>query len=353
MLPAPRIGPYALDSPIVLAPMAGVTDHPFRRICRTYGAGLTASEMTTADTNLWNSAKSRTRMTFDGGDGLRVVQIAGSEPEQMAVATRRAVDQGAQIVDINMGCPAKKVCKKLAGSALLKDESLVKRILEAVVSATSAPVTLKIRTGWDEANRNGVTIATIAEQSGISAIAVHGRTRACAYRAPAEYETIKAIKAAVCIPVFANGDIDTAQKAEAVIEKTGVDGIMLGRSACGQPWIFFQILEYLSKKKLVSMPSLIKRRDTIISHLDAMYRLYGEEKGVRVARKHLTWYCQHLVDTEEFRFKAVRSTSTSDQMRLTKNYFDRRLTIENETSGGRSSFGASPQWRNREKKLTE
>jgi len=352
MMAAPQIGPYSLHSPIVLAPMAGVTDHPFRRICYEYGAGLTASEMTTADTNLWHTAKSRSRLTFDDGDGLRVVQIAGSEPAQMAAAARRAVDQGAQIIDINMGCPAKKVCKKLAGSALLKDEGLVKRILEAVVSATSVPVTLKIRTGWDEANRNGVKVATLAEQSGISAIAVHGRTRACAYREPAEYETIKSIKAAVCIPVFANGDIDTPQKAEAVIKKTNADGLMLGRSACGQPWIFFQISEYLSKKKFVSIPSLTKRRDTILSHLDTMYRLYGEEKGVRVARKHLTWYCQHLVGADEFRFRAVRSTSTCDQMRLAKKYFDHCLTIENETSGGRSNSGASSQWQNRKRKPT-
>jgi len=352
MIMAPQIGSYSLTSPIVLAPMAGVTDHPFRRLCHDYGAGLTASEMTTADTSLWNSPKSRSRLTFDDGDGLRVVQIAGSEPARMAEAARRAVDEGAEIIDINMGCPAKKVCKKLAGSALLKDENLVKRILEAVVSATTAPVTLKMRTGWDQNHRNGVKIATIAEQGGICAIAVHGRTRSCAYREPAEYETIKAIKAAVCIPIFANGDIDTPQKAEAVLKKTNADGIMLGRSACGQPWIFFQIFEYLSKKKFVSIPSLTKRRDIILSHLDAMYRLYGEEKGVRVARKHLTWYCQHLLDAEDFRSRAVRSTSTLDQMRLTKKYFDRCLSTEIETSGGRSSPGASRQWQNLERKRT-
>lgn len=348
-----RIGPYELAGRAVLAPMAGVTDHPFRRLCLDHGASLAATEMTTSDTKLWGSPKSRSRLTFDAGDGLKVIQIAGSEPAQMAEAARRAADLGAQIVDINMGCPAKKVCKKLAGSALLRDENLVKKILEAVVSSVSVPVTLKMRTGWDANHRNGVRVARIAAQSGVCAIAVHGRTRACNYKEPAEYRTIKAIKAAVCIPVFANGDIDTPQRAAYILKNTHADGIMLGRSARGQPWIFFQVNEYLSKKNFVSMPSLSKRRDMILLHLDAMYRLYGEEKGVRVARKHLAWYCQHLAGTEEFRYRALRSTSTSDQMRLTKSFFDCRLSEDDKTSGSYSALGASRQWQNRERNATE
>ena len=236
-----KIGPYELASPFVLAPMAGVTDAPFRRLCRQFGAGMTTSEMTTADTSLWQTAKSRHRLDLDLDAEPIAVQIAGSDPEQLATAASACVDRGAQIIDINMGCPAKKVCQKLAGSALLQDESLVERILTTVVAAVDVPVTLKIRTGWDPEHRNGEVIAKIAEQSGIQALAVHGRTRACRYRGQAEFETIARIKGAISIPVIANGDITSAEKSLEVLRLTNADGLMIGRGAQGRPWIFREL----------------------------------------------------------------------------------------------------------------
>lgn len=316
------IGPHRLPGRVVLAPMAGISDAPFRRLCTDHGAALAATEMTLASHGVRATARIGSRLDFADTNGLRAVQIAGGDPEMMAAAAREAVDLGAQIVDINMGCPAKKVCRKLAGSALLKDEDLVRRILDAVVEASRVPVTLKMRTGWDCAHRNGERVAQLAEDAGVATVAVHGRTRACGYKGEAEYETIRKIKNAVNIPVFANGDIDSPDKAADVLRMTNADGIMIGRGAQGRPWLFDQVSGYITKKLNVPMPSIDELRDIILSHLDAMYRFYGERIGVRVAKKHLTWYCKNLANSDEFRFRFVHSESSSDQMRLTKNFFD-------------------------------
>jgi tRNA-dihydrouridine synthase B len=298
--PALKIGPYELDSPFVLAPMAGVTDKPFRRICRHFGAGMTTSEMTTADTSLWQTPKSRHRLDLDLDAEPVAVQIAGSEPDQLALAARACVERGAQIVDINMGCPAKKVCKKLAGSALMKDEALVARILDAVVAAVAVPVTLKMRTGWDPEHRNGPQIARIAEDCGIQSLAIHGRTRACRYQGEAESE-----------------------KSLEVLRLTNADGLMIGRGAQGRPWIFRELISYLENG--VQKVPLAKNelRAIMLGHLGDLHRFYGEKRGVRVARKHLTWYCDKLANADEFRYQAVRVNSASEQLRLTKEYFDR------------------------------
>jgi tRNA-dihydrouridine synthase B len=285
-----HLGPYVLAAPIALAPMAGVTDRPFRLLCRRLGAGVAASEMVTSDVRLWHTQKSRLRMDHEGEPEPRVVQIAGGEPGMMAEAARRNVDAGAQIIDINMGCPAKKVCHRAAGSALLRDEPLVASILEAVVRAVEVPVTLKMRTGWDAANRNGVAIARLAEALGVKALAVHGRTRVDLYQGDAEYNTIREIKQAVKIPVFANGDIDSGAKARAVLEETGADGVMIGRAAQGRPWIFREIRHFLITGRVLAPPDEREVRDIMISHLEQLYAFYGEHAGVRVARKHLGWY---------------------------------------------------------------
>ena len=318
-----KIGPYELDSPFVLAPMAGVTDKPFRRICRHFGAGMTTSEMTTADTSLWQTPKSRHRLDLDLDAEPVAVQIAGSEPDQLALAARACVERGAQIVDINMGCPAKKVCKKLAGSALMKDEALVARILDAVVAAVAVPVTLKMRTGWDPEHRNGPQIARIAEDCGIQSLAIHGRTRACRYQGEAEYETIARIKQSVSMPVIANGDLTSAEKSLEVLRLTNADGLMIGRGAQGRPWIFRELISYLENG--VQKVPLAKNelRAIMLDHLGDLHRFYGEKRGVRVARKHLTWYCDKLANADEFRYQAVRVNSASEQLRLTKEYFDR------------------------------
>jgi tRNA-dihydrouridine synthase B len=327
-----KIGPLSLPGRVLLAPMSGITDAPFRGICISFGAALAATEMTTSDLRLWNTETSRRRREFSGIDGIRAVQIAGSDPDQMAGAARAAYAQGAQIIDLNFGCPAKKVCRKLAGSALLKDEELVKRILTAVVAAVPIPVTVKMRTGWSPENRNGVRIARIAEEAGIMALAVHGRTRECGYKGQAEYATIREIKSSVGIPVFANGDIDTPIKAAEVLRVTGADGIMIGRNAQGQPWLFEQMSSYLQKKVHVPTPSIAVQRDIILAHLDTMHRFYGEHYGVRVARKHLTWYCRRIRNAEEFRREVVRSPNSKQQMRLTKEFFDRCLSIDGDES---------------------
>ena len=316
-----QIGPFQLPSPFVLAPMAGVTDAPFRRLCRRFGAGMTTSEMTTADTSLWQTPKSRFRLDLDLDAEPVAVQIAGSEPEQLALAAQACVDRGAQIIDINMGCPAKKVCNKAAGSALLQDEALVARILDAVVAAVRVPVTLKYRTGWDREHRNAVQIGKIAEDAGIVSLAVHGRTRADRYRGEAEYATIARVKEAVEIPVIANGDITTPEKSLEVLRLTNCDGLMIGRGAQGRPWIFRALLAAIDPT--VEYPHLGKQelRDIMLGHLDELHRFYGEHTGVRVARKHLTWYCENLEDSEEFRHRVVRVESASEQIRLTKQYF--------------------------------
>ncbi len=323
-----RIGPYVLPSSVVLAPMAGVTDRPFRILCRELGAGLAASEMLTSDTRLWNTPKSRLRMSHEGEPEPRVVQLAGADPVALAEAARLNVDQGAQIIDLNMGCPAKKVCGKLCGSALLKDESLVARILDAVVGAVNAPVTLKIRTGWDREHRNGVNIARIAESCGIQALAVHGRTRADFYDGAAEYETIRDIKSAIGIPVFANGDIDAPQKAREVLDFTGADGVMLGRASHGAPWIFRSVNAFLSgggppSGNTQAALSRAEVRDIILAHLDSLYAFYGEGTGVRIARKHLGWYCEQCFpDSAQIRRDLMGAVSTAAQFALAGKHFD-------------------------------
>jgi tRNA-dihydrouridine synthase B len=316
-----KIGPYELSSLFLLAPMAGITDVPFRRLCRRLGAGMTTSEMTTADISLWRTAKSRRRLDLDMDATPRVVQIAGSDPSQLALAARLCVDRGAQVIDINMGCPAKKVCKQLAGSALLRDPSLVTRILSAVVSAVSVPVTLKMRTGWDAQHRNGVEIAKIAEASGIQALAVHGRTRSCRYNGLAEYETIARIKEAVDIPVIANGDITSAEKSLEVLRASAADAVMIGRAARGRPWIFRELNHYLKTGKKIAPLENSCVRDIIIGHLIDLYQFYGDTTGVRVARKHLTWYCAGLKNAADFRSRVVRVESASEQIHLTRTYF--------------------------------
>jgi tRNA-dihydrouridine synthase B len=283
---------------------------------------MTTSEMTTADTSLWQTAKSRKRLDLDLDAEPVAVQIAGSEPEQLAVAARACVERGAQIIDINMGCPAKKVCKKLAGSALLRDEELVEKILTAVVAAVDVPVTLKIRTGWDTEHRNGVTIARIAEQCGVAAIAVHGRTRACRYRGQAEYETIANIKNSVSIPVIANGDITSAEKALEVLQISNADGVMIGRAAQGRPWIFQELTQFVRSGGVSSPLAKNDLRDIMLGHLREMHQFYGRRTGVRVARKHLTWYCKHLLNADDFRFQVVRVESAEQQIDLTREYFD-------------------------------
>ena len=316
------IGPYTLPARAVLAPMAGVTDRPFRMLCRRLGAGLAAAEMLTSDTRLWHTPKSRRRMDHEGEPEPRVVQLAGAEPEPLAEAARRNVDLGAQIIDINMGCPAKKVCGRLCGSALIKDEALVARIHEAVVAAVSVPVTLKIRTGWSPQSRNGVAIAALAERCGIRALAVHGRTRADFYRGAAEYETIRNIKSVVRIPVFANGDVDSPAKAQAVLDFTQADGVMIGRASHGAPWIFRAVNPQLCNAAARAPLAPAEVRAIILAHLESLYAFYGEDAGVRIARKHLGWYCERLPDAMSVRQALMAAGTTVSQFALTKNYFD-------------------------------
>jgi tRNA-dihydrouridine synthase B len=316
-----KIGRFDISSPFVLAPMAGISDAPFRRLCRRFGAGMTTSEMTTADIGLWRTAKSRRRLDLDMDSQPRVVQIAGSDPARLATAASLCVDRGAQIIDLNMGCPAKKVCRQAAGSALLRDPDLVARILDAVVCAVDVPVTLKIRTGWDLRNINGPEIGRIAEAAGIQALAVHGRTRACRYDGLAEYDTIAQIKASLSIPVIANGDIDTPEKSLEVFRLTSADGLMIGRAARGRPWIFRELEFYRANGTHVAPLDNDNVRDIMLDHLSDLYRFYGDATGVRVARKHLTWYCAGLKNSEEFRAKVVRVDSASEQIRLTRDFF--------------------------------
>lgn len=289
-----QIGPYHLASRVVLAPMAGVTDLPFRQLCRSFGAGLVVSEMVTSDTRLWNTRKSRQRLDHTGEAEPRSVQIAGGEPHMMATAARRNVEQGAQIIDINMGCPAKKVCRKAAGSALLKDEALVRDILQAVVAAVDVPVTLKIRTGWSSEQRNGLDIARIAEDAGIAALAVHGRTRACGFAGSAEYHTIAKIVQALDIPVIANGDIDSPLKARQVLNYTGAEAIMIGRAAQGRPWLCREINQFLQHGTVLAPPDNDEIQQILSNHIHALHQFYGETMGVRIARKHLGWYLKTL-----------------------------------------------------------
>ena len=317
-----RIGPYELNSQVLLAPMAGVTDRPFRQLARSFGAGLAASEMITSDVRLWSTKKTQRRMDHIGEPEPRVVQLAGADPEPLAEAARRNVDLGAQIIDINMGCPAKKVCDRLCGSALLTDEALVGKILESVVTAVNVPVTLKTRTGWSRDQKNGVRIAQLAESCGIAALAVHGRTREDFYDGTAEYETIREIRSRIKIPLIANGDIDSPQKARDVLDFTGATGVMLGRAAHGSPWIFRDVNYFLSHGKNAPALPLRKVGDTILAHLESLYAFYGEETGVRVARKHLGWYLEKLQDAPDVRRELMAAATSASQFALSKKILD-------------------------------
>ena len=302
-----RIGHYTLENNLLLAPMAGVTDRPFRQMCKRMGAGLVVSEMLSSNPKVWHTEKSKMRMDHTGEHGIRSVQIAGSDPSLMAEAAQFNVNNGAQIIDINMGCPAKKVNKKMAGSALLQYPDQVEAILAAVVDAVKVPVTLKIRTGWDPENRNGVQIAKLAQQYNIQSLAVHGRTRACMYKGNAEYDTIRAIKNAVDIPVVANGDITSPQQAKFVLEHTGADGIMIGRGAQGNPWIFREIQHFLQTGKILPEPDYTEQCTVMLEHIDNVHNFYGGIGGVRIARKHVGWYLAKYDQGRQFRahFNAI------------------------------------------------
>ncbi len=317
-----QIGSYRIDHRAILAPMAGVTDKPFRQLCKRLGAGLAVSEMTISDPRLWHTRKSQRRMDHEGEPAPVSVQIAGTDPQILADAARYNVDHGAQIIDINMGCPAKKVCNAWAGSALMRDEALVARILEAVVSAVDVPVTLKIRTGWAAGQRNAPTIARIAEASGIAALAVHGRTRDQQYTGMAEYDTVAQIKSLLRIPVIANGDIDSPEKARAVLDTTGCDAVMIGRAAQGRPWIFREVEYFLAAGETLPSPSLTEVRDILLGHLDHLHTFYGELQGVRIARKHLGWYAKDRPENSAFRAVVNRAETAAAQSRLTRDYFD-------------------------------
>ncbi len=315
------IGPYNLENNLVLAPMAGVTDRPFRQLCRSLGAGLAVSEMISADASLWGSRKTVKRLDHRGEAGPIAVQILGSDPGMMAEAARANVEFGAEIIDINMGCPAKKVCRKAAGSALLQNEPLVAEILRRVVGAVDVPVTLKIRTGQDPLQKNGMRIAAIAEAAGVQALAVHGRTRACKFAGKAEYETIAAIKRTVNIPVIANGDIDSPEKAKQVLEATGADGLMIGRAAQGRPWIFRQIAHYLRTGRKLPAPQPQWVAEILLAHLSQLYEFYGERMGTRIARKHIAWYSKEHPGGARFRERINRTESARQQLEYTRDYF--------------------------------
>ncbi len=318
-----QIGAHVLRNGLFVAPMAGVTDRPFRILARRYGAGLAVSEMVSSRPELRGSRKSLLRLDHAGEPGPVSVQIAGADPAMMADAARCNVERGAQIIDINMGCPAKKVCNVSAGSALLGDEPLVARILAAVVAAVAVPVTLKIRTGPDPQRRNALRIARIAEDAGVRLLAVHGRTRACGFGGHAEYDTIAAVKAAVRIPVIANGDLETPQEARAVLERTGADGLMIGRAAFGRPWIFREIEHFLATGTELPPPAPAQIEAVVREHLEGLYALYGEEQGLRVARKHLGWYTRALPGGEGFRQSVVRIEAAARQRDAVNDYFGR------------------------------
>ena len=317
-----RLGPLPIDPPVALAPMAGVTDKPFRQLCKRLGAGLAVSEMTTSDPRLWQTRKSLHRMDHAGEPDPVSVQIAGSDPAMLAEAARYNVAHGAQLIDINMGCPAKKVCNAWAGSALLADEPLVARICEAVVRAVEVPVTLKIRTGQTPETRNALAVARIAEASGIASLAVHGRTRSQKYEGFAEYDTIAAVKASVAIPVFANGDIDSPDKARFVLDCAKADGLMVGRAAQGRPWIFREIAHFLATGERLPEPDVTEVRSILLGHLEDLYAFYGEAMGVRIARKHLGWYARDRPENAAFRSVVNAAEAAGEQYRLTRDYFD-------------------------------
>lgn len=333
-----RIGPYSLKNNLIVAPMAGVTDRPFRQLCKKLGAGMAVSEMVTSNSLLYGSSKTRRRANHEGEVEPKSVQIAGADPALMAEAARHNVDRGAQIIDINMGCPAKKVCNVMAGSALLQNESLVGEILDAVVKAVpEVPVTLKIRTGWDREHRNALNVLKIAEKAGIQALAIHGRTRACGYTGDAEYDTIKAVKGEAKIPVIANGDITTPEKARFVLEYTGADAVMIGRAAQGRPWIFREIDHFLKTGTHLPPPEVSEIHQVLKAHLEDLYAFYGDLTGLRVARKHISWYTKGLVNASGFRHRMNQLESVNEQLAAVDEFFSeaRRasnyLQYENET----------------------
>jgi len=327
-----HIGPYFLKNNLVVAPMAGVTDRPFRQLCKKMGAGMAVSEMVSSNSLLWGSEKTRRRANHEGEVDPISVQIAGADPVMMAQAARYNVEQGAQIIDINMGCPAKKICNTMAGSALLQNEQLVGKILDAVVRAVDTPVTLKIRTGWDKEHKNALVVARIAENAGIQALAIHGRTRACAYAGHAEYDTIATVKAAARIPVIANGDISSPEEARKVLEYTGVDAVMIGRAAQGRPWIFREISHYLATGNHLPLPEVAEIHHVLIKHLYDIYDFYGEYSGVRIARKHISWYTKGLIGSAMFRHAMNQLQTTDQQVSAINEFFSnlagygRRLT---------------------------
>lgn len=324
------IGPHAIKAPVLLAPMAGVTDLPFRELCLQFGAGLATSEMITSQASLWHTQKSQNRFKQSDKTGIASVQIAGSEPDIMAQAARLAEENGAQVIDINMGCPAKKVCKKLAGSALLQDEQKVEQILHAVVSAVTIPVTLKTRTGWSPQNKNGCTIAKIAEQAGIAALAVHGRTRSCKFNGHAEYDTIAKIVSSVSIPVIANGDIQCAQDAVNVLQHTNASAVMIGRAAFGNPWIFQDVCQTVTNEhsnetnNIFTQPHFSEVRQVMTQHLKGIHAFYEGLQGVRIARKHIKWYAQTLASFGADAFNTCEFNLLNDsqsQLDALANYF--------------------------------
>ena len=316
-----HIGPYKLKNNLIVAPMAGVTDRPFRQLCKTMGAGMAVSEMVASNSLLWGSEKTRRRANHEGEVDPISVQIAGADPQMLADAARYNVDEGAQIIDINMGCPAKKVCNVMAGSALLKDEPLVARILEAVVRAVEVPVTLKIRTGWDRSNRNALIVARIAEASGVQALAIHGRTRACGFSGEAEYDTIAEVKSAIKIPIIANGDIGTPERVKEVLERTGADAVMIGRAAQGRPWMFREITYYLETGEHLPPPEVDEIHRVLGAHLKDLYEFYGEHTGVRVARKHISWYTKGLAGSAAFRHGMNQLQTCAEQLAAVDEFF--------------------------------
>ncbi len=322
-----QIGPHLLKNKLIVAPMAGVTDRPFRQLCKKMGAGMAVSEMVSSNSLLWGSAKTQRRANHDGEVSPISVQIAGADPQMLATAARYNVDNGAQIIDINMGCPAKKICNVMAGSALLQDEKLVGRILDSVVNAVDVPVTLKIRTGWDKQHKNALSVARIAESSGVQALAIHGRTRACAYTGTAEYDTIAAVKAAISIPVIANGDITTPEKAEEILAYTKADAIMIGRAAQGKPWIFREIDHYLATGQKLPAPEVTEIHQVLIKHLYDLYEFYGEYSGVRIARKHISWYTKGLMGSANFRQSMNQLQTSNQQISETNGFFSKLAEI--------------------------
>jgi tRNA-dihydrouridine synthase B len=325
-----NIGPYQLTSNVLLAPMAGITDQPFRDLCFRLGAGLTVSEMMLSNPKVWQTTKSQQRQAHSDACGIKAVQIAGSDPSEMALAAQANVAAGAQLIDINMGCPAKKVNKKLAGSALLKEPLLVEQIIRAVVEAVDVPVTLKIRTGWCENTKNGVEIASIAEHNGIQSLAVHGRTRNDFYKGEAEYHTIKMIKQQVSIPVVANGDITSPDKALRVLEYTAADAVMIGRAAQGRPWIFREINHFLTTGQQLALPTRDEIRSLLFEHVKELHQFYGEFMGVRIARKHVAWYLQTQDQTKEFRYHFNALEHASEQLEALNDFFDNLTNKESE-----------------------